>query len=203
MTSHKHIFTSLFILFWILQANWVFGQSHSDLLEQFSEAEKIYRLGNHDESIALFEDLQPALCESDLIDVCINSALLKANIYRNLGEKELFREQIAYGLQKISENKLESNPLHPEFYIQLSYFEDGEANMDAVRKYEEKAELLINDHNIEGIRKARLFVLKGYNKDTQGDYKTAIENYSSALRIVSTMNQSLEIINMLSQIYNN
>ena len=203
MAISKQVLAGLFIFFIPLQAGWVFGQSNADLLQQFSEAEQYYRLENYDKSVALLDDLQPVLCKSDLNEACIHSALIKASVFRMLGEKKLFKEQIAFGLQKISENKLEHHTLHPEFYVQLSYFEGNEANINAAIEYEEQAESLINDHNIGGIRKARLFLLKGSNRDTEGDYKTAIENYSNALRIVSNMDQSIEVIKVLTQTYNN
>ena len=203
MAEFKQILAGLFLFFLSFQVSWVYGQSHSNLLQQFSEAEQNFFFRKFDESIAALKVLQPTLCEFDLYETCVESTLLKANIYRNFEESELFMEQIFFGLQTISENNLEHHPLHPEFYIQLSYFEISMANLEASAEYEEKAESLIQQHNIEGITKARLYLLKGNNTDTAGDYKTAIENYNHVLSIVSNMNRSIEVINILSQVHNN
>lgn len=203
MTSFKQILACLFLFFLSLQMNLVYGQSQSDLLQQFSEAEQEYRFGNYDTSIAVLKDIQKVLCESDMHETCIKSALMKANIYKNLEKKEAFKEQIAFGLQEISERNFEHHPLHTQFYMQLSIFENSEANIDASIEYEEKADSLVNEHNIEGTTKARLFLLKGDNRDTLGDYKTAIENYKNALGIVSNMSRSMEVVNILAKIHNN
>ena len=203
MTSPKKILTGLFFFLWLLQVNWVFGQSHSDLLERFSEIKEEYLLNKIDESRAILDNLQPVLCSEGLLEPCIHSTLIKAQTYRSLGEKERFKKLVSFGLQKISEHNLEDHTLHPEFYIELSFFEAGEANMNANIEYEEVADSLIREHNIEGTTKARILILKGSNSGTRGDFKTAIELYNRALSIVSTMDRSIEVISMLSHIYNN
>lgn len=203
MAVFKQILAGLILFFLCFQSGQLYGQSQPGLLEQFSEIKENYRLKNYDESISVLEDLQPTLCESDLYEVCIESVLIMANIYRNLGEEILFKEQIEFGLQKISERHLEHHPLHPEFYIQLSIYESFEANIEATIEHEKKAESLINKHNIRGITKARLFVLKGDNIDAQGDYRSAIEYYTKALSIVSNMKRTIEVINILSKVHNN
>lgn len=203
MTLLKQILKGLLFFFWVLQASLVFGQSHSDLLQQFSEIKEEYRLNKIDESRAILDNLQPVLCSEGLPEPCIHSTLIKAEIYRSLGEKKRFKELVSFGLQKISEHNLEHHSLHPKFYIELSFFEAGEANMNANIEYEEVADSLIREHNIEGITKASILILKGSNTGARGDFKTAIELYNRALSIVSTMDRSIEVISMLSHIYNN
>jgi CHAT domain-containing protein len=199
----KQILTALFLCILSLQASGLYGQAQSELLQQFFEVKENYRLGNVNESVASLKDLQPLLCREQLHYACTESALIKASIYRSQEEFELFKEQVDFGLRQVSERQLEHHHLHPEFYIQLSFFEGGKTNIDAAMKYEQKADSLIQHHNINGITKGRLFFLKGFNRDTQGDYKTAIENYNMALSSVASREQSLDVVALLTQVYNN
>lgn len=180
--------------------------SQPDIQERFDRAEHHFHYKEFDDALSIYHSLQDSVCNNDsFIEPCIKSHILRANIYRNRGDEQLFSDHVAKTNQLIAQYGLQDHPLHILLHIQQSVFERENARPEHAKNFLtqalETAERISS--SLDPITSARLEMEIGLTNDTDGNYEEAISNYRSALSLIDEKEQSTEVTNIKAQVHSN
>lgn len=180
--------------------------SQSDTRQHFERAEQHFHYKEFDDALSLYNSLPESVCSNDLfIEPCIQSHILRANIYRNRGDEQLFSYHAATAEQLIKQHGFQEHPFQILLYIQQSVFERENARLKSARSFLTKALETAEKISpfLDPVTSARLEMERGLTRHMDGKYEEAISNYSMALRLIDEKDRDVEVANIKAQAHIN
>lgn len=180
--------------------------AQSDTRGQFARAEQHFHYKEFDEALELYSSLPASICRDQLyINLCIESHILRANIYRNRGDGQLFSVHIEHASELITQNGLQEHPFQILLLIQQSIFERENARPESAKSFLSQALEIAekNGDNLDPVTRARLRMETGLIRDMEGNYSDAIPFYNEVLHLIRDQEHLTEIINIRAQAHIN
>ncbi|PKD42627.1 CHAT domain-containing protein [Rhodohalobacter barkolensis] len=197
-------FAACLIILTLLVVGPAKAQSDEDLREKLNEAIRLYQVGEHSESRAIFDEITPAICDqANLYAECADAYLYQSYFYRNNREFEEARNLIKKANNVVLEHGGEEDSKMTDVYVQYTYLEESKSNLTEALEWSEKAVNSAMKYPDQKLAVSQAFTSRGYVEDTMGNYEDAVASYLVAVEALKQSEKSFRIIRALSMTHNN
>lgn len=180
------------------------AQTDINQSQKFDDALRAYHLNEYERAESLLNEITDSLCSDNFaVDKCAESKIVLGTISRsrrNLEKAEILLREA----QNIADQSTKDlTPVKIKLYVSWSYFYEATSDLETSESWIQKALELSESATMAGKPRARVYLAKGHLEDSKGNYTEAVEAYQLAIENVNNLERDLEVLKILSQVYNN
>jgi len=192
------------LILWFSAPVLLFGQTGSAPDEEFHLAVSEYDRGNYERAFQLFDSLTAKYCSNKSYqDLCLESLIYKASVYRNKSKFEKAKEVIdrseAFVLDEMNGHP---NQLVHVYLMQIFTMSEV-SNDEEAENYAIKLREMIETKDLKPLAVLRAAIGIGYFEDQSGNYESAIDIYNVGLSAIENVEKDRDIRRSLIMVYTN
>jgi CHAT domain-containing protein/lipopolysaccharide biosynthesis regulator YciM len=180
------------------------AQTEINQSQKFDDALSAYHFNEYDRAESLLNEITESLCsDSSIVDKCVESKIVLGTISRSRRELEKAEKLLREAQNIADQSTKDLISVKIKLYVSWSYFYETTSDLETSERWIQRALELSELASMAGKPRARAYLAKGHLDDSKGNYNEAVEAYQLAIENVANLERDLEVLKILSQVYNN